>query len=129
MITISDEDLKRVAEDALKVAVSTHILKSGMVQKQIGETVGAMSLEIKPIILKAFQEAAARICADTTFIDDLLKKTILDNADKLTGAFNGALAKAGRELGMDRDTLRGMTEKVKEEIALRNEMLDIGKFS
>lgn len=126
---VSIPNIDKIAEAAAKAAITDHLTKTGVIQKEITAAMSKVTTEITPILVQSCKDAVERICRDPKFVEDLLKETILKDRGKLEGAFTGALTKVGRELALDRNTLERLVNKVKEEIAERHEILGMGQYA
>lgn len=126
---VSIPNIDKIAEAAAKAAITDHLTKTGVIQKEVAAALSKVTAEITPVLVESCKEAVQRICRDPKFIEDLLRETILKDRGKLEGAFTGALSKVGRELALDRNTLERLVSKVKEEIAERHEILGMGQFA
>lgn len=117
-VVIPDVQIQQMVEVQIRSAITGQVI-AAEVSRAVGEAIGQITAD-RELINKAVQDSVTRVCNDSTFLDELVKESILKGASKLEGAFDGAIKAAGKRMALESETLTLVTENVREKVYLEN---------
>lgn len=117
-VVIPDVQIQQMVEAQIRSTITGQVIQTE-VAKAVGEAIGQIVADRK-LIAQAVQDSVTRVCNDSTFLDELVKASILKGASKLEGAFDGAIKAAGKRMALESETLTLVTENVREKVYLEN---------
>lgn len=128
-LEIKEEDVKKVAVDAIQSAVNRLVNDSPMLKKTIETAIATIMVDVNSQLKAAIEKAVMEVTSRPTFLHAVIEKAILNSSDKLSGAFDASLRSAGKQLALDRSSLTALSEEVKARIAAECEINGTGSFS
>lgn len=117
-VVIPDVQIQQMVEVQIRSAITGQVI-AAEVSRAVGEAIGQITAD-RELINKAVQDSVTRVCNDSTFLDELVKASILKGASKLEGAFDGAIKAAGKRMALESETLTLVTENVREKVYQEN---------
>lgn len=117
-VVIPDVQIQQMVEVQIRSAITGQVIQTE-VSRAVGEAIGQITAD-RELIAQAVQDSVTRVCNDSTFLDELVKASILKGASKLEGAFDGAIKAAGKRMALESETLTLVTENVREKVYLEN---------
>ncbi|UIS24653.1 hypothetical protein S21ZY_091 [Pseudomonas phage ZY21] len=134
-IKIDDAVIQKLADEAVQRAVKSTVETSSVIKQAVEKAIAAVKIDTKQIE-DAVIQSIKNVTSHPAFLDDLIRKAILQGAPKLTGSFDASLRAAGKRMALDPETLESMVEGVKEKLALEAEerlaemeIKGLGKFA
>lgn len=119
-IKIDDAVIQKLADDAVQRAVKSTVESSSIIKQAVEKAIAGVKIDTKQIE-DAVVQSIKNVTSNPAFLDDLIRKAIMQGAPKLTGSFDASLRAAGKRMALDPDTLESMIEGVKEKLAMEAE--------
>lgn len=119
-IKIDDAIIQKLADEAVQRAVKSTVEGSSVIKSAVEKAIAAVKIDTKQIE-DAVVQSIKNVTSNPAFLDDLIRKAILQGAPKLTGSFDSSLRAAGKRMALDPETLESMVEGVKQKLALEAE--------
>jgi hypothetical protein len=134
-VKIDDAVVQKLADEAVQKAIKSAVENSGVIKAAVEKAVASVKIDTKQIE-DAVNRSVASVVSNPAFLNELIRKAILDGASKLGGSFDSSLRAAGKRLAMPGDILEevaaGVKAKLSTEAQERQEAYEakgMGKFA
>lgn len=114
-IVIDDATIQKLADEAVQRAVKSTVEGSAGIRQAIEKAISSVKIDTKQIEA-AITASIKNVTDDPSFLDDLIRKAVLNGASKLGGSFDSSLRAAGKRLALDGDTIELVAENIKSKI-------------